>query len=44
MFQDEAGFGHINKPKFCWCKRVFGLPYPAIIYGSTAMLTVLWSL
>jgi len=19
MFQDEAGFGRINKPKFCWC-------------------------
>ena len=21
MFQDEAGFGRINKPKYCWCKR-----------------------
>lgn len=21
MFQDEAGFGRINKPKHCWCKR-----------------------
>lgn len=20
MFQDEAGFGRINKPKRCWCK------------------------
>ena len=20
MFQDEAGFGRINKPKYCWCK------------------------
>ncbi len=19
MFQDEAGFGQINKPKYCWC-------------------------
>ena len=19
MFQDEAGFGRINKPKLCWC-------------------------
>lgn len=19
MFQDEAGFGRINKPKRCWC-------------------------
>ena len=21
MFQDEAGFGRINKPKNCWCSR-----------------------
>jgi hypothetical protein len=21
MFQDEAGFGRINKPKRCWCKK-----------------------
>ena len=21
MFQDEAGFGRINKPKRCWCER-----------------------
>lgn len=21
MFQDEAGFGRINKPKNCWCPR-----------------------
>ena len=21
MFQDEAGFGRINKPKYCWCKK-----------------------
>ncbi|MGI6652803.1 MAG: IS630 family transposase [Christensenellales bacterium] len=21
MFQDEAGFGRINKPKRCWCKQ-----------------------
>lgn len=21
MFQDEAGFGRINKAKRCWCKR-----------------------
>ena len=21
MFQDEAGFGRINKPKRCWCQR-----------------------
>jgi len=21
MFGDEAGFGRINKPKYCWCKK-----------------------
>ncbi|MDD6489492.1 MAG: IS630 family transposase [Clostridia bacterium] len=21
MFQDEAGFGRINKPKSCWCEK-----------------------
>ena len=21
MFQDEAGFGRINKPKYCWCSE-----------------------
>ena len=21
LFQDEAGFGRINKPKYCWCKK-----------------------
>ena len=21
MFQDEAGFGRINKPKRCWCQK-----------------------
>ena len=21
MFQDEAGFGRINKPIYCWCKK-----------------------
>ncbi len=21
MFQDEAGFGRINTPKYCWCRR-----------------------
>ena len=23
MFQDEAGFGRINKPKYCWCAKGF---------------------
>ena len=21
MFQDEAGFGRIDKPKYCWCQK-----------------------
>lgn len=21
MFQDEAEFGRINKPKYCWCEK-----------------------
>ena len=21
MFQDEAGFGRINRPKYCWCRK-----------------------
>lgn len=21
MFQDEAGFGRINKPNYCWCEK-----------------------
>lgn len=21
MFQDEAGFGRINRPKYCWCEK-----------------------
>ncbi|MBS6063844.1 MAG: hypothetical protein KH972_08235 [Peptostreptococcaceae bacterium] len=21
MFQDEACFGRINKPKYCWCRK-----------------------
>jgi putative transposase len=23
MFEDEAGFGRINKPKYCWCRKGF---------------------
>ena len=22
MFQDKAGFGRINKPKYCWCNEI----------------------
>lgn len=23
MFEDEAGFGRINKPRYCWCRKGF---------------------
>jgi len=23
MFQDEAGFGRINKPGYCWCEKKY---------------------
>ena len=44
MFQDEAGFGRINKPKYCWCKLGSrpSVPCP-IISGSTVMPTARWS-
>jgi len=29
MFQDEAGFGRINKPKYCWCKKGFRPSVPS---------------
>ena len=28
MFQDEAGFGRINKPKRCWCRKKIRLSVP----------------
>jgi hypothetical protein len=28
MFEDEAGFGRINKPKYCWCKKGIRLTVP----------------
>ena len=28
MFQDEAGFGRINKPKYCWCGEGIRLSVP----------------
>ena len=46
MFQDEAGFGRINKPKYCWC---FSGQRPAVpchhireyryVYGAVEPLT-----
>lgn len=36
MFQDEAGFGRINKPKYCWCEKGCTpqcalSPYPGVL-------------
>ena len=46
MFQDEAGFGRINKPKYCWCKKGIGPSVPChhiweyrYVYGAVEPLT-----
>ncbi len=46
MFQDEAGFGRINKPKTCWCKKGFRPAVPChhireyrYAYGAVEPLT-----
>lgn len=46
MFQDEAGFGRINKPKYCWCKKGIRPSVPChhireyrYVYGAVEPLT-----
>lgn len=46
MFQDEAGFGRINKPKYCWCFPGFRPTVPChhireyrYAYGAVEPLT-----
>ncbi len=46
MFQDEAGFGRINKPKYCWCFNEFRPSVPChhireyrYAYGAVEPLT-----
>lgn len=46
MFQDEAGFGRINKPKYCWCKKGYRPSVPChhireyrYVYGAVEPLT-----
>jgi putative transposase len=46
MFQDEAGFGRINKPKYCWCFPGFRPTVPCrhireyrYAYGAAEPLT-----
>lgn len=46
MFQDEAGFGRINKPKYCWCYPGFRPSVPChqireyrYAYGAAEALT-----
>ena len=46
MFQDEAGFGRINKPKYCWCERGIRPTVPChhireyrYVYGAVEPLT-----
>ena len=46
MFQDEAGFGRINKPKYCWCRKGLRPSVPCLhireyhyAYGAVEPLT-----
>ena len=46
MFSDEAGFGRINKPKYCWCKKGIRPVVPChhireyrYVYGAVEPLT-----
>jgi putative transposase len=46
MFCDEAGFGRINKPKYCWCKKGMRPNVPCqhireyrYVYGAVEPLT-----
>lgn len=46
MFQDEAGFGRINKPKHCWCRKGVRPSVPChhireyrYVYGAVEPLT-----
>jgi len=46
MFQDEAGFGRINKPKYCWCWKGVRPSVPChhireyrYVYGAVEPLT-----
>ncbi len=46
LFQDEAGFGRINKPKYCWCQKGFRPSVPChhireyrYAYGAVEPLT-----
>lgn len=46
MFQDEAGFGRINKPRHCWCKKGIRPATPCqhireyrYVYGAIEPLT-----
>lgn len=46
MFQDEAGFGRINKPKYCWCQKGIRPSVPChhireyrYVYGAVEPLT-----
>lgn len=42
MFQDEAGFGRINKPKYCWCEKGIRPSVPCHhirVYGAVEPLT-----
>jgi len=46
MFEDEAGFGRINEPKYCWCRKGYRPSVPChhireyrYAYGAVEPLT-----
>ena len=46
MFQDETGFGRINKPKYCWCNKEIRPSVPChhireyrYVYGAVEPIT-----
>ena len=46
IFQDEAGFGRINKPRYCWCQKGIRPSVPChhireyrYVYGAVEPLT-----
>ena len=46
MFEDEAGFGRINKPRYCWCRKGLRPTVPCHhireyrhVYGAVEPLT-----
>jgi len=39
MFKDEAGFGRINKSKYCWCNNCHHIREYRYAFGAVESLT-----